>query len=49
MEQVEATGKGKCPHSSHIFLESIRVLYFISSPNIHITFNVFHLFTDADE
>ena len=49
IEEVEVAGKVRYPHSSHTFLESIRAFYFISSPNTHITFNVFHLFTGADE
>ena len=44
--EAEAKGKGRYSHSSHTFLETIRTFYFISSPNTHITFNVFHLFTD---
>ena len=47
--EAEAASKGKYPHSPHTFLELIRAFYLLSSPNIHITFNVFHLFTDADE
>ena len=47
--EVEATGKGTYPYSFHTFLEMIRAFQFISSPNTHITFNVFHLFIDADE
>ena len=47
--EAEATSKGKYPHSFHTFLERIKTFQFISSPNTHITFNVFHLFTDVDE
>ena len=47
--EAEAASKGKYPHSFHTFLEMIRAFYFISSPNTHITFNVLHLFTDADK
>ena len=47
--EVEATGKGKHPHSFHTFLEMIRAFYFISSPIIPFTLNVTHLYTDVDK
>ena len=47
--EVEATGKGKYPHSFHTFLEMIRAFYFISSPIIPFTLNVPHIYTDVDK
>ena len=47
--EAEATGKGKYPNNSHSLLNSSRTFYFSSFSNTPITFNVFHLFLDADE